>query len=234
MANPPTIRYNNRGYEATYDPASDTCAVVVRGFIDANGKAVERGGPAHPDDKVLARFTISSVDGRTAFGLSSPVRDTFHDALADRRDLLGAPVFRHKPADDAERRLFAAAFDAAQKVRSNSTILGVNKLLFSLCPSLFAVVDCFSHDKSGAFWLMMADIQNPQAGFGGARAPVRSDFSLPLAAYILEAGEYVPSTATVRLGVWSLAPTGPRFAEIPNDRAAARDAVIAHLCNTPF
>jgi len=230
MANPPTIHYNNRGYEATYDPASDTCAVVVRGFIDANGKAVERGGPAHPDDKVLARFTIPSVDGSLgAAGFSplpSPVRDTFHDALADRRDLLGAPVFRHKPADDAERRLFAAAFDAAQKVRSGSTILGVDKLLFSLCPSLFAVVDCFSRDKSGAFWLMLCSTANIGAG-GFSR-------HLPLAAYILEAGEYVPSTATVRLGVWSLALAGPRFTEIPNDRIAARDAVIAHLCDTPF
>ena len=225
MATPPTIHYNPRGYEATYDPASDTCAVAVRGFIDANGKAIERGGPDHNDDKILARFTISSIDCRTAFDQSN-VRDTFHDALADHRDLIGYPIFRHKPSDDAERRLFAAAYDAAQKVRSNSTILGVDKLLFSLIPSLFAIVDCFSRDKSGAFWLMLS--------CHDSRASSRVINYLPLAAYVLEAGEYVPSTATVRLGVWSLTLTGPRFTEVPNDRIAARDAVVSHLLKTPF
>ena len=246
---PPTIHYSPRGYEATYDPATDTCAVVVRGYVRPDGKIVERGGPAHPDDKVIARFTIANLGaassnlGATGFSTShpanigatgfspSPVRETFHDSLSDRRDLLGNPDFRHRPSDAAERRLFAAAFDAAQKIRARLNVLAVNHLVFSLNPSLFAVVDCFARDAHG-FWLMNAEI--PQAGFGAAIGPVRSDQSLPLAAYILERGGYVPATASVRLGVWSLLPTGAKFSEIPNDRAAARDAVIDHLCATPF
>lgn len=226
MATPPTIHYNPRGYEATYDPASDTCAVAVRGFINANGKAIERGGPNHPDDRVLARFTIQSVDGLTAFGQSNRVRDIFHDALLDRRDLLGIPMFRHDPKDAAERRLFAAAFDAAQRIRAKASVLSVGRLFFSLDPSLFTLVDCFARDKSGAFWLMFSCPDSPP--------PPDAGRILPLAAYVLEAGEYVPSTAVVRLGVWSLFPAGPRFSEVPNDRIAARDAVISHLLKTPF
>lgn len=231
MATPPTIHYNPRGYEATYNPATDTCSVVVRGFKDASGKIVERGWPTNPDDKVVNRLMLTTNCAKLASCPDSQalprVVDTFHDALADRRDLLGAPVFRHKPADDAERRLFAAAYDAAQKVRSNSTILGVDKLLFSLSPSLFAVVDCFSRDKSGAFWLMRCSCPD-------SRAPSREIHYLPLAAYVLEAGGYVPAGAAVRLGVWTLTPTSPRFTEAPNDRAAARDAVISHILATPF
>lgn len=246
MQTQPAIHYNNRGYEATYNPASDACVVTVRGFKTVDGRYVERGWPTNPGDRPLAKFTLSTscatlvaehsqsavLKSLAPTSLSPRVVDTFHDALLDRRDLLGAPLFRHKPDGDVERRYFAAAYDAAQKVRSNSTILGVGKLLFSLSPSLFAIVDCFSRDKSGAFWLMVAETPNPRARFEAARSPVHS--VLPLAAYVLEVGEYVPANATVRLGVWSLLPVGPSFVEVPNNRIAARDAVISHLLATPF
>ena len=231
MATPPTVHYNPRGYKATYDPASDTCAVAVRGFIDANGRIVERGGPAYPDDKVVNRLMLTtncaSLAGCPDSRPLPRVVDTFHDALVDRRDLLGVPMFRHKPADDAERRLFAAAYDAAQKIRSKMNVLSVGQLFFSLVPSLFAIVDCFSRDSSGAFWLM-----NARKFDGVVASPAPSPLSL--AAYVLEAGEYIPSTAVVRLGVWFLTPAGPRFAEVPNNRVAARDAVIAHILKPPF
>lgn len=215
------VFYNPRGYEATLDEGGNTCSVVVRGY-QSGGKFIERGGPAHSEDRVLARFTIQRFDGRTATDQPN-VRDTFIDSLADRRDLLGAPVFRHKPADDAERRLFAAAYDAAQKIRAKMTVLGCDTLLFTLAPSAFSVVDCYARDAHG-FWLMNASIDGRTV----------FDQSLPLAAYILERGGYVPVTASVRLGVWNLAATGAKFTEIPNDRAAARDLIIDHLCDTPF
>lgn len=225
------VFYNPRGYEATLDEGGNSCSVVVRGY-QSGGKFIERGGPAHPEDRVLARLTIQRFDGRTTIDQPN-IRDTFIDSLADRRDLLGAPVFRHKPADDAERRLFAAAYDAAQRIRSKMTVLGCDTLLFTLAPSTFSVVDCYARDAH-CFWLMDVEVPSPQAGFGGAGAPVRSDQSLPLAAYILERGGYTPATASVRLGIWSLAATGAKFTETPNDRAAARDVIIDHLCDTPF
>lgn len=210
------VFYNPRGYEATLDEGGNSCSVVVRGY-QSGKRFVERGGPAHPEDRVLARLTIAGI-GAAGFS-PSPVRDTFIDSLADRRDLLGAPVFRHKPADDAERRLFAAAYDAAQKIRAKMTVLGCDTLLFTLVPSAFSVVDCYARDAH-CFWLMNVEVPSPQ--------------SLPLAAYILERGGYIPATASVRLGVWDLATTGAKFTEIPNDRAAARDIIIDHLCDTPF
>lgn len=225
------VFYNPRGYEATLDEGGNSCSVVVRGY--QSGKSfIERGGPAHPEDRVLARLTIQRFDGRTVTDQPN-VRDTFIDSLADRRDLLGALMFRHKPTDDAERRLFAAAYDAAQKIRSKMTVLGCDTLLFILAPSAFSVVDCYARDAHG-FWLMNVEVPSPQAGFGAAKSPVRSDQSLPLAAYILECGGYIPDTASVRLGIWDLSATGAKFTEIPNDRAAARDVIIDHLCDTPF
>ena len=225
------VFYNPRGYEATLDEGGNSCSVVVRGY--QSGKSfVERGGPAHPEDRVLARFTIPRFDIQTATDQPN-VRDTFIDSLADRRDLLGATMFRHKPADDAERRLFAAAFDAAQRIRAKMLVLGCDTLLFTLAPSAFSIVDCYARDAHG-FWLMNVEVPAPQAGFGGAGAPVRSSQSLPLAAYILERGGYIPATASVHLGVWDLSATGAKFTEIPNDRAAARDIIIDHLCDTPF
>ncbi len=223
------MHYNNDGYEAVYNPGSDTCEVTVRGYSKPDGSFVRRGGPAHPDDKPILRISLDTSCAKLA-GVADcvpkAVRETFHDVLWDRRDLLGAPLFRNKPADDAERRLFAAAYDAAQKVRSSSTILGVDKLAFATEPPLFDTVDCFCRDKSGAFWLMLCDAGDAKDCDIGRR--------LSLAAYVLEAGEYVPTNAAVRLGVWRLAPNGCRFAEVVNDRIAARDAVIRHLLTPPF
>ena len=253
--NKPVVHYNNRGYEATYNPATDSCTVVVRGYERPDGEFVERGGPAHPNDKPLTRHTIVTSCAAIAFWRAvnpnepcakpcpvapSPIVETFGDALADRRDLSGMPVFRNKPKDDVEQRLFAAAYDAAQKVRTTATVLGIDKLFFSsYCPSLFTTVDCFCRDASGAFWLMCCAV--PMVGGVVSSAPYMRpdgrttfDLSLPLAAYVLEAGGYVPSSAAVRLGVWSIFPAGPRFTEVSNNRVAARDAVIAHLLSTPF
>lgn len=216
-----SVFYNPRGLEATLDKGGNSCSVVMRGY-QSGENFVKRGGPAHPEDRVLARFTIPRFDGRTATDQPN-VRDTFIDSLADHRDLLGAPIFRHKPADDAERRLFAAAYDAAQKIRTKMTILGYDTLLFCLVPSAFSIVDCYARDAHG-FWLMNASI--------GGRTVF--DQSLPLAAYILERGGYISASASVRLGVWDLLSTGAKFTEIPNDRIAARDLIIDHLYDTPF
>lgn len=230
--NQPTIHYNPRGYEAAYDPAANICTVTVRGYKAPDGRIVERGGPLHAEDKRITTFRIKGIDGQSASGQPSPVRETFHDALRDQRDLLGAPMFRNKPADDAERRLFAAAYDAAQKIRAKTTVLGVDKVIFSLNPSMSAVADCFARDAAGSFWLMFCAI----APFGKPGVDVRNTFGqVPvLSAYILEAGEYVPANATIRLGAWTIAPAGQRFTEIPNDRIAARDAVIKRLLTPPF
>lgn len=218
------VFYNPRGYEATLDEGGNSCSVVVRGY-QSGGKFISRGGPAHPEDRVLARFTIPRFDIQTATDQPN-VRDTFIDSLADRRDLLGATMFRHKPADDAERRLFAAAFDAAQRIRAKMLVLGCDTLLFTLAPSAFSIVDCYARDAHG-FWLMNCAV----AKLGGR---VVSDQSLLLAAYILERGGYIPATASVHLGVWDLSATGAKFTEIPNDRVAARDIIIDHLYDTPF
>lgn len=224
--------YDNLGHEAVYDPTANALHVTVRGYVAPNGKFVERGGPLNPDDKPLAQFDIPCCtallpDGGASnpLDLPSPVRDTFHDSLADRRDLLGDPEFRNKPQTPEERRMFAAAYDAAQKIRAKATILGVNHPFFSLNPSLFAVADCFARDVSGAFWLM----------FATGRLRATSDFKLlaSLSAYVLEA-EYVPANAQVRLGAWQIETGGATFVEVLNDRIAARDAVIGHLMKTPF
>ena len=239
MQNPPaTIHYNPRGYEAVYDPASDSCIVTVRGVKTPDGKIAERGGPSHPDDKPIATFALRESCAAIALwrtaspgapcakpcpAAPSPVCETFQDTLLDRRDLLGAPVFRNQPKDALERRLFALAYDAAQKVRSGAVVLGAGRLLFMLAPGLFAPVDCLCRDRSGAFWLMQFTDMNSVVAL-----------ELRLAAYVLEAGEYVPANTAVRLGVWTVSPSGPRFAEVSNDRIVARDAVIAHLMSTPF
>lgn len=222
-----TIQYTPSGYECYYSPKTNSCEVVVKGCTAPDGKFVERGGAAHPEDKRLASFTIKSIAELPipVYPCHLPVRETFEDVLMDKRDLLGAPMFRNTPQDASEKRMFANAFDAAQKVRAKMNILGVNKLIVSLSPSFFAVIDCFAVDKDGTFWLMFC------TDYAFPVLPVRG---MPLAVYILEAGQYIPTNAAVRLGVWQLAHNPPKFIEVPNDRIAARDFVITHLLKTPF
>jgi hypothetical protein len=222
-----TIQYTPSGYECYYSPKTNSCEVTVKGYTSPDGKFVERGGPAHPEDKRIASFSLKAVAELPVpiYPCTQSVRETFEDALLDKRDLLGAPMFRNTPQDANEKRMFANAFDAAQKIRTNTNILGVNKLIVSLSPSFFAVVDCFARDKSGKFWLIFCtDDAFPVL-------PVRG---MPLAAYILEAGKYIPTNATVRLGVWQLAHNPPKFIEVPYDRITTRDFVINHLLKTPF
>lgn len=231
----PAKYYNNRGYEATFEDGK--WIATMRGYKTPDGRIIGRGGPAHPDDMPIAKFTLApiykvlSVDGRTVSGLSDlsmPVHETFHDVLLDSRDLLGAPAFRNKPESADERKLFAAAFDAAQKIRNSVSVLNVNHMYFTLNPSLFFFADCFARDKSGAFWLMFAVPQSQDLSSPDARD------TFGLASYVLEAGEYVPANATVRIGAWVLSPTGFRFKEVSNDRVGARDRIIDYIMEPPF
>ena len=231
-----TTYHNMRGYEAVYDPETTSCRVQVRGYKTPDGKIVERGGINHPDDKVVAELAldsgascakVSGALGKPGFYVHTPIRETFHDAMLDHRDLVGAPIFRHKPGDDTMRRYFAAAYDAAQKIRAKTKILGVNRFFYSLHPGLFAFVDCYARDADGSFWLMSCTADDVAVDVAIGRY-------MTLAAYVLEAGEYVPANAKVRLGCWRLLKSGADFVEIANDRIAARDMVIAHLQCTPF
>lgn len=226
MQDKPVIYYSPYGYEATYDAMSGACDVVVRGFIDAQGNACLRGGPSHANDKAAYRCRLTAdynpLRESMRAALASPVVQTFHDALVDNRDLVGNIVFRNKPANDSDRRLFAAAFDAAQKIRAKMKVLNVNHLYFCLPADFFAFADCLAQSADGTFWLMFTNFV--------AASPV----ALSLVAYILCAGGYVPPSAPVRLGVWSLTERGATFQEVRNDPIAARDAVIAKLLETPF
>ena len=217
--------YNPNGEEAAFN--GEKWNIVVRGYTDPNDKFVVRGGQTHPDDKVLARFDLPcALPKDSVVSANQSVNETFHDALLDCRDLVGAPMFRNKPLSDTERRLFAAAYDAAQKVRANSSILAVHKMVFSFHPSFYLWVDCYARDASGAFWLMFLAYNEPDAKVASKE--------LSIAAYVLEKGGFVPSNATVRIGVWVASMSGARFVEVPNDRIAARDAVIRHLLTPPF
>ena len=230
------IYYNSRGYEATFDGEANRWIAVARGYVAPNGTFVKRGGPEHPSDKPIAKFTLDPIWSLCGYGrsviplpdLPLSVHETFHDALLANRDLLGNVMFRNKPDDDAERRLFAAAYDAAQKIRASVSVLNVNQMFFMLNPPIFFFADCFARDKSGAFWLMFCVPQELDL----SNAIIQTMFGLT--SYVLEAGEYVPANETVRLGAWKIAPTGCRFVEVPNDRIAARDAVISSLQEPPF
>lgn len=250
--------YNPKGDEAAFDGAR--WSIVVRGCKKPSGEIVVRGGPSHPGDEPVMRFDLRDISA--AFAPSSvsahppsggaaanlpqpssigaaanlpqllhgvevppPVRETFHDALLDYRDLLGNTTFRNKPVSPGERRLFAAAYDAAQVIRGKVSVLGVSTFHFMLSPSLCFRADCFARDAQGAFWLMWCASVVP--GRDTSR-------NLSLAPYVLEQGGYVPSNASVRLGVWALTTTGARFAEVRNDRIAARDAIIDYIGNPPF
>lgn len=221
------IQYTPNGYEYYYSPKTNSCEVTVKGYTSPDGKFVERGGPAHPEDKRIASFSIKAVAELPVpiYPCAQSVRETFEDAILDKRDLLGTPIFRNTPQDANEKILFANAFDVAQKIRAKMNILGVNKLIVSLTPSFFAIVDCFAADKDGTFWLMFCTDDN---------TTLLPERNLSLAAYILEAGKYIPTNAAVRLGVWKLAHNPPKFIEVPNDRIAARDFVINHILKTPF
>lgn len=233
MNNPPTtINYNPSGYEAIYVPRDMTCAVTVRGYKTPDGWIVERGGPTHTEDKPVANFTIPQWEAvpvplRPA---PTPVRETFEDTLLNHRDLVGGIILRHAPdelrkaKDVRMMEQCSGAYKAAEKIREKMTVLGVRKLVFALNPSLFTIIDCFTRDKDGAFWVITCTTENPEA----------EKNQLILASYILEAGGYVPSNATVRCGTWHIHGNTPHFYETPNDRVLARNLVIEHLTSTPF
>lgn len=220
-----TIQYTPNGYECYYSPKTNTCEVAIKGYSTPDGKFVERGGLAHPEDKLLVSFSVKAELPTPIYPCVQSVRETFEDTLLDKRDLFGAPMFRNTPQDANEKRMFANAFDAAQKIRSKMKVIGVNRIIVTLAPSFFAIVNCFAVDKNGTFWLMFCTDD---------KIPLLPEGNLSLTAYILESGRYVPANATVRLGVWLLAENPPMFIEVPNDRIAARDFVINHLLKTPF
>ena len=199
----------------------------VRSPSPCAARALSTASTTSANDKPVARFPLASTDSAESFAgvpdadsVPQPVRETFHDALADHRDLLGVPCFRNKPADDSQRRLFAAAFDAATKIRANSSVLAIDTVLFCLNPSLFAAIDCFARDTSGAFWLFSCSATAPK--------------SLPFAAYALQHGEYVPAKSQIRLGHWLFTPSGPKFSEVALDPVAVRDTIITRIQEVPF
>lgn len=140
------------------------------------------------------------------------LRETFADALMMKRDEANALVFRNRPRTGHEKKMFSKAFDAAQKTMANVTVLGVEKLIFTLSPvPRFGIVDCFAKDRDGAFWIVGITDKGP--------APADACYrSMPYAGWVLEAGHYIPSNATIRLGVWVLSGETPRFVEVENDR----------------
>lgn len=228
MNNPPTkIQYTPEGHDCYYSSQTNSCEVIIRGYTTPDKRIIERGGPTHPDDKTLISVTIKNPDEITTplCQCRQPVRETFEDVLLDTRDLIGTPIFRNAPQDMYEKRMFASAYDAAQKIRAEMNILGVSKLIVSLTPHLFALVDCFARDKSGTFWLIFCSDEI---------APNPESIKFSIAAYILEAGKYVPTNATVKLGVWNLAYNPPKFVEITNRRIEARDFMINEILKTPF
>ena len=225
--NPSTIHFNPDGYEGMYNLATKSCLVTVKGYTTPHGKIMERGGPMNPGDAAVAKFSIPQWEYVPVplCECDTRVRETFEDVLLDRRDLLNEPMFRNKPQDDAERKLFASAFNAGQKIRSKMSVLGVNKLVFALSQCAYAVIDCFARDAAGSFWVMACTTQANTMDMTKA---------LSLAAYIAEAGGYLPSNASVRCGVWSIFHHEAQFKEYPNDRILARDLTIDHLTSTPF
>jgi hypothetical protein len=217
------------GYECVYLPKENVCEVTVKGYTLDDGTIIERGGASNPNDKRIISFKIPEHEKMRVplYPCNPKVRETFEDSLLDKRDLLGNFEFRNQPETGMERRMFASAFDAAQKVRAKMTILSVNKLAVVLNPSLFTVIDCLAKDSDGAFWLIACTDNELYVKHEG--------WELPLSAYVLETGKYLPGNIPVRLGVWYLAPNAaPKFYEVKNDRAAARDLVIKHLQSTPF
>jgi hypothetical protein len=224
-----TVHYNSRGYEAVYVPNKNTCIITVRGYVTPDKKFVERGGTANPSDKPIATMTMRQWDKipSTMFDAPKPVRETFEDVLWDRHDLVGELILRNKPKDVAHtpnvKMSCASAYKAAQKIRQKMNVIGVGKLVFTLNPSFFTFIDCFARDTDGAFWILACTTD----------AQPHTE-RLPLASYILETGEYVPTNAIVRCGIWDVSRAEPVFREIPNDRVEARNAVISHLLATPF
>jgi hypothetical protein len=161
------------------------------------------------------------------FKCEQAIRETFEDALLDRRDLLNTPIFRNTPTDFQQKKYFATAFDVAQKIRAKMTILDVNKLVVSVLPSAFAFVDCFARDGNGNFWLLFCtdDVQEKN---------LRTSIEMSIVSYIFNVGGYIPTNVSTRIGVWIISPNAPKFIEIPNDQIAARDFVIKKLQETPF
>lgn len=224
------------GYRVELDTATALCTLSVMGEVEPSGRQllVER----RDGEKVLQRFILRSASAVAAAASGSPLPDAlpdraldvFADSVYDRKDLLGEPVATHQPTDDAERALFAAAWDAGVRVRAlGITPIGVRRIVATLNAELYDCIDFLATTPDSGFVLFALCTDDSRAAARTAAA-----LRLSLAEYVMMAGGYIPRNATVARNLVLISPRCVRITPLPDMSVAARDAVIDHCFQPPF
>lgn len=243
-------------------PAADASKLLGRIYYVSGTKLVNHFFPPFdPDGRIAANkarklgITVEELQfqwkqkAANACALGTRVHETCEDTLRGPHDLLGNYTFRNRPQSEHERKLMAAGFAAAQKVKQSMNVIGIEQIVFDLDCQIAGTIDLLCQDKSDPllYWILdwktneKIEFHNRFGTHGIFPIEHLEDCSathyalqLSLYEFLLRIGNYIPLNAKVRRGIFHLTDNGPNFHELPDYAIEVRNMVIAMLEQPPF
>lgn len=216
--------------------------------FDPDGRIAERKARERGISVEQLRFQWKQK-AATACALGTRVHETCEDVLTGRHDIFGNWQFRNAPQSVHEKRLMAAGFAAAQRVRQTMDVIGVEKIVFDLDCQVAGTIDLLCRDRSDRDLYWILDWKTNERIEFSSRFGTHGTFpiehledcsgthyalQLSLYEFLLRTGRYIPHGARVRRGIFHLTDGGPRFHELPDYALEVREMVIAMLAQPPF
>lgn len=189
-------------------------------------------------DEVIAEWK-AKADASCLVG--TRVHEVCEDVLLNR-------AIRNTPADERERALMHAGYDAAVKVRTSMQLIGVEKIVFDIDLRIAGTIDLLAKAADGSTWILdwktnqkMRDT-NEYGQF--MLAPVShlpscevSTYSLQLSLYelILRRRGYIPPNTRVNRALIHLHEDGTyQLVKLPDRASEVKDMIITWLVTPPF
>ena len=160
--------------------------------------------------------------------------------------ILGNPP-RHSPESESERKMFAAAWDTASKVKSSLTVLCAEQIIFHAAARIAGTVDLCARDGGGTLWILdwktNKEIRRASPYGEAALFPVEhmpvcelSKYELQLSAYemILRSQRYVPDGTPVRRALIHIREGGAETIECRDRSREVAEMLTEKLTSPPF
>lgn len=257
---------NPSGYTIEFDDESHTYTTYTQGigkhtYVSGTKVVHNYFPPFDPDGKITQRKARSlgiSVEqlqfqwkqkSAEACAMGTRVHETCEDVLTGPHDLLGNYIFRNEPKSFHEKRLMAAGYDAAMRVKQTMNVIGIEQIVFDYMIGIAGTIDLLTQDKSdpNLFWILdwktneKIEFHNRWGTHGIFPIEHLEDCSgthyalqLSLYEFLLRYGKYIPYNAKVRRGIFHLTDDGAKFYELPDLSIEIRNMVIDMAWKPPF
>ena len=257
---------NPSGYTIEFDEDSHTYST----FIKELGRTTYKSAtsvihrffpPFDPDGRITANkarkmgISVEQLQfqwkqkSAEACAMGTRVHETCEDVLTGPHDLLGNYTFRNQPKSDHERRLMAAGYNAAMRVKDTMNVIGIEQIVFDFTFGIAGTIDLLTRDKTDPdlYWILdwktneKIEFHNRWGTHGLDPISHLEDcsgthYALQLSIYewLLRIGKYIPHRAKVRRGIFHLTDDGPKFYELPDMAIEVRDMMMVIAYEPPF